>query len=87
MINFNQDVYDALMGGLFDHLEHPDDFSELLTERFTKGYISINFYLHAVTKLEQNYGDKSYREYAAWFEALDAAWEAASEYYWRDLDD
>jgi len=87
MIDFNQEVYDALIDGLFDHLEKPEDFSDLLMERYRHGHTSIYFYLNAITELENNYGDKSYRQYDAWFKALDKAWDAASDYYWRDLDD
>lgn len=66
----NNYLQDYLNQGLCDHLQDPRRFMESMESRH---WTLFEYYLAGVTALEQWYGDKAYREYDDWFDALDIA--------------
>lgn len=72
-------IKDYLDGGLYDHLEDPEGFAELMSDR--AWYLS-DYYLAGITALEGWYGDKSSRNYADWFEVLDSSMLHAENFFY-----
>jgi hypothetical protein len=80
----NEYIKDYLDGGIYDHLEDPRLFAELMSDR---NWITNEYYCAGITALETWYGDKSARNYADWFDALDAAFLQAENIFFGRLND
>lgn len=66
----NEYIRDYLKGGLYDHLQDPEEFAGFMSDRL---WVLSDYYLAGITELELWYGDKAYRQYGDWFECLDSA--------------
>lgn len=80
----NEYIKDYWESGLYDHLQRPDDFAFLMSNRH---WTLSEYYLAGIHSLEQSYGDKAYKNYDDWFDALDAALIQAENHFtgrWKD---
>ena len=78
----NEYIKDYLDGGMYDHLEDPRGFAELMSDRH---WTTSDYYTAGVTALENWYGDKSSRNYADWFDVLDSAMLQAENLFYGRL--
>lgn len=78
----NEYIKDYLDGGLYDHFEEPRLFAELMSDRH---WTTSDYYVAGITALEAWYGDKSARNYADWFDALDSAMLQAENLFYGRL--
>lgn len=74
----SQEYYES---GAYDHLQEPMDFHDEMSQR---PGIFVDYYLQGITELENDYGDKAYRQYDVWFMALDKALAEAEKVFWSN---
>lgn len=61
---------DYFNAGLCDGLQDPEGFMGYMKDRH---WTLFEYYLAGIRALEQAFGHKAYRKYAAWFDVLDEA--------------
>jgi len=75
MSNYLNDYRDH---GIFDHLNSAGQFMAHMKYRNED---TLDFYLSGISMLDEWYGDKSYRQYDAWFDILDQMFNKAENYF------
>lgn len=71
-------IEDCDRAGLFDHLNSPVEFIDLMSHRHES---TLEFYLAGISMLDAWYGDKAYRQYDAWFAILDGLFMQAENHF------
>lgn len=72
------ELEDYYSQGLFDNLNSPREFMNLM---FHRNENTLEFYLSGIQMLDDWYGDKAYRKYEVWFDILDQLMNKAENHF------